>query len=108
MEIRTTARHFTLALTDKQYMEERIRKFDHFDTHVNEVHVVVLTEKFRHQTELVALGKHVRLTALATADHLRESFDVAFEKLKRQLKKHHERERTELLRRAPRRRPAAR
>ena len=107
MQIHMTVRHDTLAPSDKLYMEERIKKFDHFDSHVNEVHIVVLTEKFRHQTELVALGKHVRLSALVTADHVRESFDMAFEKLKRQLKKHHERERTELRRRAPHR-PAAR
>lgn len=99
MQIRITSRHAPLTSAGKTYIEERIRKFDHFDPHVNEVHVIVLVEKFRHQTELVALGKHLRLSARATTGHLLESFDVAFEKLKRQLKKHHERERAALRRR---------
>ena len=99
MQIRITARHEHLTPRDKIYIEERINKFEHFDHHVNEVHVILLMEKFGHQTEMVALGKHVRISARAEAQHLLESFDAAFEKLKRQLKKHHERERTDLRRR---------
>ena len=103
MQIRITARHEQPSSLDKAYIEERINKYDHFDPHVNEVHVILTAEKFRHETELVALGKHVRLSARVIADHLREAFDMAFEKLRRQLKKHHERERTALMRRTPRR-----
>ena len=104
MQIRITARHEALRPVDKSYIQERINKFDHFDPHVSEVHVVVLQEKFRHDAELVALGKHVRLSARAQATHCLEAFDLAFEKLKRQLKKHHERERTALRRRTAHRR----
>lgn len=104
MQIRITARHEHPSPADKAHIEERIRKFDHFDTHVSEVHVILLAEKFRHQAELVALGKHLRLSARVQADHLLEAFDMAFEKLKRQLKKHHERERMVLRRRMARRR----
>ena len=106
MQIRITARHEDIRSADKLYIEERITKFDHFDPHVNEVHVVLLQEKFRHETELVALGKHVRLSARAQAQHLLEAFDLAFEKLKRQLKKHHDRELTDSRRRTTHRRVA--
>ena len=105
MHIRMTARHEQLTPRDKAYIEERINKFEHFDPHVDEVHVVVLREKFGHDTELVALGKHVRISARVQAPHLLESFDKAFEKLKRQLKKHHERERADLRRRTAHRIP---
>lgn len=97
--IHVTARHANLSPDDRLYVEARLEKYEHFDTHVNEVHAILSTEKFRHDTELVALGKHLRLSARAQAEHLLESFDLAFERLKRQLKKHHERERMTLRRR---------
>ena len=99
MQIHLTARHVRPSPSEKAYIEERITKFNHFDSHVSEVHVIVSVEKFRHDTELVAWGKHLRLSARVQSAHLLESFDRAFEKLKRQLKKHHERERTALRRR---------
>ena len=99
MNIRITARHLRPSIADKTHITDRIAKFDHFDEHVNEVHVILSVEKFRHTTELIALGKHVRLSACEEASHVLEAFDMAFEKLKRQLKKHHERERADLRRR---------
>ena len=73
MQIRITARHERPSAADKAHIEVRIRKFGHFDEHVNEVHVILLAEKFRHEAELIALGKHVRLSARVQAAHRLEA-----------------------------------
>jgi putative sigma-54 modulation protein len=90
MEIEISGRHFHVLEALKEYMTGKIQKLDKYSLKLESVHVVCEVQKFHHGVEIVALGKHLRLTAKEESADMYAAFDKSFGNIQLQLRRHHE------------------
>ena len=96
MQIHTTCRHGKLAPAARRFLEERLAKLERFAS-VQEAHVILETEKYRHTAEILLKTRKKELIAREEADDQTGAIDRAVDRLERQLKRLKEKLSTRIL-----------
>ncbi len=87
MAIEITGRHIDISDAVKSYAENKALELDHNFPRLENIHVIMDVEKFRHHAEVVVQGAHLRVEAKETTDAMYASIDAAFEKAERQIRR---------------------
>jgi putative sigma-54 modulation protein len=75
----------------KAYAREKLHRILHGRPHINEVHIIMDVEKYRHIVELTVRGKNLDLFCQEETADMYTSIDNALSKMERQLRKYKER-----------------
>lgn len=97
MQLIVTGRHVAVTEAMKQYAREKLSRMMHERPHLNELHMIMDVQKYRHIVEIAARGKNLELFCKEETDDMYISIDRAVAKLDRQLlryKERHERKQT--------------
>lgn len=87
MAIEVTGRHIDISDTMKRYAENKAMELDRNFPRLENIHVIMDVEKFRHLAEVLVQGAHLRVEAKETTDDMYASIDAAFEKAERQIRR---------------------
>jgi putative sigma-54 modulation protein len=87
MQIHTTARHFELDPEDRLFAEERLTKLTRFARDLQEAHLVVTAEGFRHSAEITLRLKRHDMVSREESVEARLAIDLAADHLEKQLRK---------------------
>lgn len=93
MDIITTARRFELTPEVREYVRKRLQKLQRYSDRIDEVHVVLTTEKFRQMAEVALRVKGTEILSSEESDEMLTSIDRVVERIERQLKRVSERRR---------------
>ncbi len=88
MEIIISARHFNVSQEMRDYVTEKLGKIAAEYPKLTNVRVVMEIEKGRHIVEIHQEGKNLHLDAGGENHDMYIAFDVAAEKLDKQLRRH--------------------
>jgi len=91
MQLMVTGRHVNVTEAMKQYAREKLSRVMHERPHLNEVHLIMDVQKYRHRVEISARGKNLEVFCREETDDMYRSIDSAIAKLDRQLSKYKER-----------------
>jgi len=91
MQISTTARHCELDAEVRKFALQRLAKLERFAHDIQEAHLVVTAEKFRHRAEITLRLKHHEMVSRETSDTTRMAIDLAADRLEQQLRRLKER-----------------
>ncbi|MEJ2745372.1 MAG: ribosome-associated translation inhibitor RaiA [bacterium] len=91
MKLLVTGRHVEVTEAMKNYAREKLGRVMHERPHINEIHVIMDVEKYRHRVELSARGKSLELFCQEETPDMYASIDRALAKLDRQLLRYKER-----------------
>lgn len=86
-----TGRHVDVTEAMKNYAREKLSRVMHERPHINEIHVIMDVQKYRHRVELSARGKNLELFCQEETADMYASIDRALAKLDRQLLRYKER-----------------
>ena len=100
MEIDISGRHFHVTEALKDYAAEKVRKLDKYALKIENAHVVMEIQKFRHVAEITVLGKSLRLTAKNESLDMYAAFDKYFGNIQLQLRRQHDKIKDHKMRRA--------
>jgi len=87
MDIITTARRFELTPQVREYARKRLEKLQRYSDRIDEVHVVLTTEKFRQIAEVSLRVKGTEILSREESDEMMTSIDRVMERVERQLKR---------------------
>jgi len=87
MDIITTARHLELASDVREHAERRLRKLERYVSGVQEVHLVLSKEKYRHVAEVTLRANGTDIISRDESDDLVSSIDRVVDRVERQVKK---------------------
>ena len=96
MQIHTTCRHGKLGSAARRFLEERLAKLERFAL-VQEAHVILETEKYRHTAEILLKTRKKELIAREEASDQIGAIDAAVDRLERQVKRLKEKLSTRIL-----------
>ena len=91
MNIRVTARHFDMEPDLRAYVEDRVSRLAHYFDRVDEAHVVLDAEGHRKIADVTVHASRLIVSSEQAAEDLRSAFDLAIEKVERQIRRHKER-----------------
>jgi putative sigma-54 modulation protein len=91
MEIHTTARHFELDPEDRLFAQARLEKLSKFARDLQEAHLVVTAEGFRHSAEITLRLKRHDMVSKEESVEARLAIDLAADRLEKQLRRLKER-----------------
>ena len=91
MQISTTARHCELDAEVRTFALQRLAKLERFAHDIQEAHLVVTAEKFRHRAEITLRLKHHEMVSREESDTNRAAIDLAAGRLEQQLRRLKER-----------------
>ncbi|MCX6354407.1 MAG: ribosome-associated translation inhibitor RaiA [Candidatus Aureabacteria bacterium] len=91
MQLMVTGRHVNVTEAMKLYAREKLSRVMHERPHLNEVHLIMDVQKYRHLVEISARGKNLEVFCREETDDMYRSIDSAIAKLDRQLSKYKER-----------------
>jgi putative sigma-54 modulation protein len=91
MQISTTARHCELDAEVRKFALQRLTKLERFAHDIQEAHLVITAEKFRHRAEITLRLKHHEMVSRETSDTKRMAIDLAAGRLEQQLRRLKER-----------------
>ena len=91
MQLIVTGRHVNVTEPMKEYAREKLGRIVRERPHINEVHVIMDVEKYRHRVEVSVRGKNLVLFCREETTDMYESIDRALAKLDRQLVRYKER-----------------
>jgi putative sigma-54 modulation protein len=91
MKLLVTGRHVDVTEAMKNYAREKLGRIMHERPHINEMHVIMDVQKYRHRVELSARGKNLELFCQEETADMYASIDRALAKLDRQLLRYKER-----------------
>ena len=79
-----------LELTDalKEYAETHLKKLEHFDTHIDQVHIVFEVHKHLHHVKATAHIPGHTLVADHESENMYQGIEKVVQKLYRQIEKH--------------------
>ncbi len=86
MQISTTARHCELDAQVRTYAQQRLAKLERFAKDIQEAHLVLSEEKFRHKAEITLRLKHHQMVSREESDSHRTAIDLAAQRLEQQLR----------------------
>ncbi len=87
MAIEITGRHIEISDIMKSYAENKALQLDRDFPRLENIHVIMDVQKFRHLAEVLVQGAHLRVEAKETTDEMYASIDAAFEKVERQIRR---------------------
>ncbi len=87
MAIEITGRHMDVSEAMKTYAQTRAAQLVGDFPRIENVHVIMDIQKFRHTAEILIQGAHLRVEAMETSDAMYASLDIAFEKAERQIRR---------------------
>lgn len=87
MQISTTARHCELDAQVREFTLQRLAKLERFAHDIQEAHVVVTVEKFRHTAEITLRIKHHEMVSREESDSSKMAIDLAAHRLEQQLRR---------------------
>ncbi|MCH2175642.1 MAG: ribosome-associated translation inhibitor RaiA [Lentisphaeria bacterium] len=90
MEKIVTARHFQLFQHVKDHINGRLSELEEKHNKLTSVRVVIDHQKNIFKSELIVHGKRINIEADATDHDIETSFEMAFAKAEKQLRKHFE------------------
>jgi putative sigma-54 modulation protein len=88
MNITTTARHYDLAPSLKDYAEGKVHNLKKYFDHIVNVHVIFSLEKYRQRVEITLHVNGKDFVTVQESEDMYLSVDRAVEKLEEQLKRH--------------------
>ncbi|MDD5555959.1 MAG: ribosome-associated translation inhibitor RaiA [bacterium] len=91
MQLMVTGRHVAVTEPMKEYAREKLARIVHERPQVNEVHLIMDVEKYRHRVEVTVRGRHLDLFCREETHDMYASIDRALTKLDRLLHRHKER-----------------
>jgi putative sigma-54 modulation protein len=87
MQISTTARHCEIDAQVREFAQLRLAKLERFARDIQEAHLVVTAEKFRHTAEITLRLKHRELVSREESDTSKVAIDLAAYHLEQQLRR---------------------
>jgi putative sigma-54 modulation protein len=87
MQISTTARHCELDAQVREFAQQRLAKLERFARDIQEAHLVVTAEKFRHTAEITLRLKHHEFVSREESDTSKVAIDLAAHRLEHQLRR---------------------
>ncbi len=87
MQISTTARHCELDAEVRTFALQRLAKLERFARDIQEAHLVVTAEKFRHRAEITLRLKHHEMVSREESDTDKAAIDLAAGRLEQQLRR---------------------
>ena len=87
MQISTTARHCELDAKVRTFALERLGRLERFARDIQEAHLVVTAEKFRHTAEITLRLKHREMVGREQADSGHAAIELAAQRLEQQLRR---------------------
>jgi putative sigma-54 modulation protein len=88
MAIEITGRHVDVTDSMRQYAEKRLDRLLGEFPRVDNVHVILDVQKYRHIAEIVVHARrHIRLEAKETSDSMYASIDLVVDKIEKQLRR---------------------
>jgi len=88
VEINITGRHMEITDAIRTYVTDRLSRFEEDFPRVENVHVILNVEKYRHMAEVVVQGgNHLRVESEETSDDMYVSIDGAVDKAEKQLRR---------------------
>ncbi len=91
MQISTTARHCELDAEVRDFALQRLAKLERFARDIQEAHLIVTGEKFRHTAEITLRLKGHEMVSREHSDTSRLAIDRAAQRLEQQLRRLKER-----------------
>ena len=91
MQISTTARHCELDPEVRLFIEQRFAKLEKYARDIQEAHLVVTAEKFRHVAEITLKLKHKDMVSREHSTDPRLAIGLAADRLEKQLRRLKER-----------------
>ena len=88
MKVTFTGRHLVVTPALREFAHERLAKLERVLSGLDEAHVILVKEKYRHIAEVVVKGKHLVLTGTQETEDMYSSIGKALEKIEHQAKKH--------------------
>ena len=90
MNIEITARHFTASDHLKEFVIEKMKKIEKFNSGIMSCHVILNKENNSENVEIVARAKGYDFAAHENADVFERSLKNAIDKISIQIKKRHD------------------
>lgn len=87
MQISTTARHCELDAKVRTFALQRLAKLERFARDIQEAHLTVTAEKFRHTAEITLRLKHHEMVSREEADTEQAAIELATQRLEQQLRR---------------------
>ena len=87
MAIEITGRHIDVSDAMKRYAETKALQLDQDFPRLENIHIIMDVQKFRHFAEVLIQGAHMRIEARETTDDMYASIDAAFDKAERRLRR---------------------
>jgi len=87
MQISTTARHCELDAEVREFAKQRLAKLERFARDIQEAHLIVTAEKFRHTAEITLKLKHHEMVSREESDASKVAIDLAAHRLEQQLRR---------------------
>ena len=87
MQISTTARHCELDAQVREFAQQRLAKLERFARDIQEAHLIVTAEKFRHTAEITLRLKHHEMVSREESDTSKLAIDLAAHRLEQQLRR---------------------
>ncbi|MBU1700535.1 MAG: ribosome-associated translation inhibitor RaiA [Candidatus Eisenbacteria bacterium] len=87
MDIITTARHTELTPEIREHAEKRLRKLERYVSDLQEVHLIINKEKYRHVAEVTLRAKGTNIVSSDESSDLLTSIDRVVDRVERQVKK---------------------
>lgn len=91
MQLMVTGRHVAVTEPMKRYAREKLGRIMHERPHINEVHVIMDVEKYRHRVEVAVRGKNLDMFCSEETADMYTSIDRVLMKLERRLRRYKER-----------------
>ncbi|HET7226129.1 MAG TPA: ribosome-associated translation inhibitor RaiA [Candidatus Eisenbacteria bacterium] len=91
MQITTTARHCDLDLNLKRHARTRLERLERYARDIQEAHLIVTLEKYRHLAEVTVRVNHHELASRQESSDARTAVDLALDGIEAQLRKLKER-----------------
>lgn len=91
MQLIVTGRHVSVTGPMKQYAREKLERIMMERPHLNEAHIIMDVQKYRHLVEMTVRGKGLELFCRGETPDMYASIDMAAAKLERQLRRFKER-----------------
>ena len=89
MNIDITARHFSASHQLKEFVHEKIKKVEKFNSGIMSCHVILTKENNSENVEIVSHAKGYDFVAHENADVFERSLKNAIDKISIQIKKQH-------------------
>jgi putative sigma-54 modulation protein len=87
MQISTTARHCELDPEVRLFAQQRLEKLARFVRDIQEAHLIVTAEGYRHSAEITLRLKRHDMVSRDEATEARSAIDLAADRLERQLRR---------------------